>query len=237
MTDAELPLDQASSIGAYGESQHYDAKYFAWQNKHADIKARLKVERIAPYVRPCDTVIDFGSAGGEMLAGLPGSRKIGIEVSDVARAASQRKFGLELYKRIDDVPDGVADTIVTNHTLEHLASPHEALRLLIPKFKPGGKLVVVVPIEGWQSPASRAWKAGDVNRHLYTWTPMNMGNLLHDAGYDPLEIRVVHRALMRHFDKFARLPTPVFVSLQWAWAFVRHQHELIAVAHPRPFGP
>jgi hypothetical protein len=229
----DSPSADASDPIGYGNSAHYDADYFAWQDAHAELKAKLKVERIGPYVRASDTVIDFGSAGGGMLAGLPGARKIGIELNDVARAASEQTFGLEVYKSVADVPDGIADTIVTNHTLEHLTSPFDALKLLLPKLKADGKIVIIVPIEGWRSPHSRTWNPKDINRHLYTWAPLNMGNLLDEAGYEPLEIRVIHRALMRHFDKFARLPKPAFDGLQWAWAHVRQQHELLAIARPK----
>ena len=227
------PRSGAPTSPSYGDSDHYDAEYFAWQDAHADIKALLKVEKIGPYVKQSDTVIDFGSAGGGMLARLPGARKIGVEINDVARAASERDFGLEGYKSLSEVPNGVADVIVTNHTLEHLASPFDALVELRPKLKRGGRIVIVVPIEGWNSPQSRRWDPKDVNRHLYTWAPLNLGNLLDEAGYEPIELRVIHRALMRHFDKFAQLPRPAFHGLQWLWSHVRRQHELLAVASPR----
>jgi SAM-dependent methyltransferase len=215
---------------SYGASEHYDAAYFAWQNAHIDIKTKIKIARFIPYVRPTDTVLDFGCAGGGMLAALPGARKIGVELNDVARESAEREHGIEAYKSLDDVEDGVADVIVSNHTLEHIARPFDALLQLKPKLKPTGRLVLVLPIDDWR--AQRRWRPGDINRHLYTWTPLNLGNLLEDAGYRPEEIRIIHRTLMRGFDRFARLPRPAFEAVSWLYSHLRHRQELVAAARP-----
>jgi SAM-dependent methyltransferase len=213
---------------SYGASEHYDAAYFAWQNAHIDIKTQIKITRFAPYVRTTDTVLDFGCAGGDMLAALPGARKIGVELNDVARESAVREHRIEAYKSLDEVEDGIVDVIVSNHTLEHVARPFDALLQLKPKLKPGGRLVMVLPIDDWR--AQRRWRPGDINRHLYTWTPLNLGNLLEDAGYRPGEIRIIHRTLMRGFERLARLPRPVFEALSWTFSHVRHRQEILATA-------
>jgi SAM-dependent methyltransferase len=221
---------KSPSAPSYGASEHYDAEYFAWQNKHIDVKSRIKIKRFAPYIRPTDTVLDFGCAGGGMLGSLPGARKIGVEISDVARAAAVRDHGVEAYKSLAEVPDGIVDVVVSNHTLEHLAGPYDALCQLKPKLKPDGLLVLVLPIDDWR--AQRRWDAKDINRHLYTWTPLNLGNLLDEAGYRPQEMRIIHRTLMRGFDKFAKAPGPVFEGISWFYSHVRHRQELLATARP-----
>jgi SAM-dependent methyltransferase len=229
--DAATSAGKAHGEPAYGSSGHYGPDYFTWQNAHADIKARIKVERFKPYIRSTDTVLDFGSAGGAMLAGLPGTRKIGVEINDVARAAAEDNFGLEVYRTLDEVPDDVADVIVSNHTLEHLAAPLEALKQLRPKLRSTGRLVLVLPIDDWRP--QRKWDPQDISRHLYTWTPMNLGNLLDEAGFDPQEMRIIHRTLMRGFETFIKLPARVFDVLSWFYSHARHRQELLAVAVPR----
>ena len=222
----------ASSPAApsYGASDHYDADYFAWQNQHIDLKSRIKVRRFAPYVRPADTVLDFGCAGGGMLGALPGARKIGVEINDVARQAAVSDYGIEGYKSLAEVPDGVADVVVSNHTLEHIAAPFDALCQLKSKLKPNGLLVLVLPIDDWR--AQRRWDSHDINRHLYTWTPLNLGNLLDEAGFRPEEMRIIHRTLMRGVDKFAKLPDPLFEGVSWLYSHLRHRQELLATARP-----
>jgi SAM-dependent methyltransferase len=222
------PTAPSTEVGDYGASTHYDATYFSWQNANIELKTKIKAWRFAPHIRPTDIVLDFGCAGGGMLAALPGSRKIGVELNDVARESAAREHGLETHKTLDVTPDHVADVIVSNHTLEHLASPYEALRQLRSKLKPGGKLVLVLPIDDWR--AQRRWDPHDINRHLYTWSPMNLGNLLDEAGWTPLEMRVIRRTLMRGFNLFGKLPRPLFEAVSWAYSVLRHRQELLAVA-------
>jgi SAM-dependent methyltransferase len=218
---------------SYGDSKHYDARYFAWQNKDAALKARLKVQKLAPYVGAGDTVLDFGAAGGGMLAGLPGAVKIGVEINDVAREAAKRDFGLDMRKTLADVPDGTADVVVSNHTLEHLSAPYDALCQLRPKLKPGGRLVLLLPIDDWRTRDSQNWHQDDINRHFYTWTPMNLGNLLDEAGYAPQELRIIHRTMIRFAPRLTWLPDPVFDKLSLLWSHLRHRQELLAVAVPK----
>ena len=235
MTTPTVPSPEAASPEApsqempdYGASDHYDSSYFAWQNANIEVKTKIKARRFAPYIRSTDVVVDFGCAGGGMLAALPGARKIGVELNDVARESAIKEHGLEAYKSLDVTPDHVADVIVSNHTLEHLASPYEALRQLRSKLSPGGKLVLVLPIDDWR--AQRRWNPADINRHLYTWSPMNLGNLLDEAGWHPTEMRVIRRTLMRGFATFAKFPRPIFEAVSWGFSVLRHRQELLAVA-------
>lgn len=214
------------------DSAHYDENYFAWQNQSIDIKTRRKVRTFQPYVRPTETVLDFGCAGGALVAGLQAARRIGVEINDVARGEAVKKYGIECYKTLSDLPDAVADVVVTNHTLEHLASPYEALRQIAPKLKPEGKLVIVVPIDDWR--AQRQWFPGDINRHLFTWTPLNLGNLLDEAGYEVHKQRIIRRTIMRGHDLFAKLPEPVFDFIRWFYSVVRHRQHLLMVATRKP---
>jgi SAM-dependent methyltransferase len=220
----------AAGAPSYGASDHYDANYFAWQNQNIDLKSRIKLRRFGPYIRPTDTVLDFGCAGGGMLGAFTCARKIGVEINDVARERAVADHGVEGYKSLADVPVGVAVVVVSNHTLEHIAAPFDALRQLRPKLKPDGKLVLVLPIDDWR--AQRRWDPTDINRHLYTWTPLNLGNLLDEAGFRPDEMRIIHRTLMRGVDRFAKLPAPLFEGVCWFYSHARHRQELLATARP-----
>lgn len=39
-----------------------------------------------------------------------------------------------------------------------------------------------------------AWAAGDRQNHLYTWNPLNIGNLLTEAGFDVQSSRMLSTA-------------------------------------------
>ena len=221
---------QSPAVGspAYGDSAHYDEKYLAWQSQSIDIKARRKVRTFQRYVKPTDTVLDFGCAGGSLVGGLRAARRLGVEINDVARAAAVEQYGIEAYRSLAKVADDSVDVVVTNHTLEHLASPYEALLQIAPKLKPGGKLVIVVPIDDWR--AQRRWYPDDINRHLFTWTPLNLGNLLDEAGYAVQEQRIIRRTMMRGHDLYAKLPEPIFDFVRWVYSVVRHRQHLLMVA-------
>ncbi|HEX6500397.1 MAG TPA: class I SAM-dependent methyltransferase [Micromonosporaceae bacterium] len=235
MTETSTQRDvdgEKPAAPTYGASDHYDARYFAWQNSNIEIKTRIKIQRFAPHIRPTDTVIDFGCAGGALIAGLNCARRIGVELNDVARASAVEQYGIEAYKSLAEVPDGIADVVISNHVLEHIAAPYDALRQLKPKIKPEGKLVLVLPIDDFR--AQRQWDPNDINRHLYTWSPLNLGNLLDEAGYQPVQMKVLRHTLMRGLDKFAKLPEPAFEAVCRLYSYVRHRQELLAVAVPRP---
>jgi SAM-dependent methyltransferase len=225
-------VTQQKESPAYGDSAHYDESYFAWQNQSIDIKAQRKVRTFQPYVQPQHTVLDFGSAGGGLIGGLRAARRIGVEINDVARAAAEQKHpGVEYYKTLAEVADGTVDVVVTNHTLEHLASPYEALLQIRPKLTPGGKLVIVVPIDDWR--AQKQWVPGDVNRHLFTWTPLNLGNLLDEAGYAVGKQKIIRKTIMRGHDLYAKLPAPLFNFVRYAYSVVRHRQQLLMVGTPK----
>lgn len=213
----------------YGASPHYDANYFRWQSRDAAAKVRVRAKIFAPHISQHDSVLDFGCAGGALLAALPGGRKIGVEINDVARSAAEQQFGLDVVKTLADVPEHSVDVVVSSHTLEHIASPFEALRSLRSVLKPGGRLVLLLPIDDWRS--QRRWRENDINRHLYTWTPMNIGHLLTEAGFQPMSIRVIHRTFMRGFGWLnRRLPGPAYEAVSWLYSHVRHRQELLALA-------
>jgi hypothetical protein len=98
------------------------------------------------------------------------------------------------------------------------------------KLKPGGMLVLVLPIDDWR--AQRRWDPNDINHHLYTWTPMNLGHLLSEAGFRPEEMRVIRQTLMRGFHLFAKLPEPIFTGICSLYSRLRHRQELLATARP-----
>jgi SAM-dependent methyltransferase len=219
----------ATASPEYGDSGHYDAHYFQWQDKSIDLKTRGKVSSFKRYVKPTDVLLDFGCAGGNLLAGLSAARRIGVEINDRARAAAVERFGIEAYRSLAEVEPGIVDVAITNHTLEHLASPYDALLQIKPTLKPGGKLVIIVPIDDWR--AQKRWRPGDINRHLFTWTPLNLGNLLDEAGYVVDEQRIIRRTVMRGFEIYARLPQPLFTFVRWFYSVVRHRQHLLMVAH------
>jgi len=178
---------------------HYDAAYFEWQRSGGLLSASLDRWKFVPFIGKDDVVLDFGCGGGYLLDSLDCKARYGIEVNPAARAESARR--LTAFASLDEVPEGFqVDAILSHHALEHVDDPVGTLRALRRILKPEGIFVAVVPSETWLSKSS--FKEADINQHLYTWTPLLLGNLLKRAG---LRTSLEVRSLCMHDFK---LPPP-----------------------------
>ena len=140
------------------------------------------------HVAASDTVLDFGCNDGVFLRWIDAGRRIGVEVNPAAReeceaACLKEGIRIELHDDIGSIEDGIVDVVISNHCLEHTLTPYETLRQIHRVLRPGGKLVLVLPFDDWRSPIHRRWRPGDRDNHLFTWSPMNAGNLLTEAGF------------------------------------------------------
>ncbi len=170
-------------------SKHYDDRYFAWQASIGEFGGWANLTKFEAYVGEQDDVLDFGCGGGYLLKNLRCRKRIGVEVNP-ASAEIARKNGVEVYSRPQDVPDDYADVIISNHAIEHALHPLQELKALYPKLRKGGRIVFVVPCESIRY----AYKPGDINHHLYSWSPMCLGNLFTEAGYTLIESRAyIHK--------------------------------------------
>ena len=184
---------------------HYDAKYFAYQAPIGVFGGWANLGKFAAYVQPDDAVLDFGCGGGYLLENLRCRARAGIEVNPVARNEASRR-GLEVFSQTADVPDGWADLLISNNALEHTQHPLQELQALWPKVKPGGRVVFVVPCEA----ISYAYRPGDPNHHLYSWSPMCLGNLFTEAGFSVQECKPYIHKWPPHYLWWARWGRRVF---------------------------
>jgi SAM-dependent methyltransferase len=213
-----------------GPARHYrgeaGAQYARYQRRFDAVAARLDRRKFATHVGPADTVVDLGCGSGAILATLPAARRIGVEPNEPVRAAAAER-GIEVVASAAELPAGEADVAISNHALEHALSPYEELRELHRALRPGGRLVVYVPIDDWR--AQRRPRP-DPDHHLYTWTPQLLANLLDEAGFDVRECRVVTHAWPPRAERLLRLPDPVLHALGRAWSALRRRRQTMAVA-------
>jgi SAM-dependent methyltransferase len=215
-----------------GVGRHYEGvrgeSYFAWQREVGALGAELNRFKFEQHVRPGDRLVDFGCGGGALLERLEAAAKVGVEPAAAAREESRAR-GLDVLPSAAELPDAGADVVISNHALEHALSPLEELRELHRALRPGGRLVLWLPLDDWRARDQRR-PAADRNHHLYTWTPLLLGNLLEEAGFDVREVRVVAHAWPPATARLASLPRPAFDLLARAWAVLRRRRQLAAVA-------
>jgi len=218
----------------YGISAHYEddrgRAYFEHQNSDGIVHGELEAHKFSRYIPPAQTILDFGCGGGNLLRALSCTRKIGIEPNPHARehAAS---LGIECYASLDGVASQTADVAISNHALEHVPSPIEALRQLRDKIVWGGVAVICVPMEDWRS--HRKFDPSDVDHHLYTWNPQLLGNTLLEAGFTvgPENLGILTHAWPPRFCSllYRTLPITVFDMLCKLTASALRRRQLVAV--------
>ncbi len=213
-------------------STHYIGEpgkvYFALQNQGGLQRGRINVRKFARFIHPTDTVLDFGCGSGALLLNLKCNKRLGIEINPAARAEAA-KSGLEVFENLSFIPDKTVDVVISNHALEHVPGPLEICQSIHRKLKRGGIFVLCVPIDDWRT--QLRFDPKDIHHHFYTWTPLLLGNLLTEAGFQVERIWVYTHAwpsLWQQFD--AHLPVKVFdwICVFTAWRLKRRQLMVIA---------
>ena len=157
---------------------YYDNKYFDWQAPIGEFGGWANLTKFRPFIDNDFNVIDFGCGGGYLLKNIRCKEKIGVEVNNSAREQAQQN-GIRTVESSMDIDEQWADLIISNHALEHVPDPLSELQNLKRLLKPNGKIVFYVPCES----IHLAYRNNDVNQHLFTWSPMCLGNIFSEAGY------------------------------------------------------
>ncbi len=219
-------------------STHYvgdmGARYARTVQRHRRLEGALNRDKFARYVGSSDRVLDFGCAGGDLLLALEPGERIGIEVNPITRSEAEQA-GINVSASLATIADESIDVVVSNHVLEHVLSPHEALRGLRRVLRPHGRLVICVPADDWRNDST--WQPGDSNNHVFAWTPLTLGNLLVEAGFRPESVAMRHRAWPRYYVRLhSLLPSWAWEALCYVWAVIRRRREILAVAVPAKQG-
>ena len=169
-------------------ADHYEEKYFNdYQKEMGDFGGKANRFMFEKHISPQDTVLDFGCGGGFLLKNLHCRERIGVEINPVARAYCNNINEIQCFDSLEFLPDDSIDVAISSHCLEHTANPFEVVAGLFRKLKRQGKIVIVVPLESYRY----AWAPDDVNNHLYSFSPMNLGNILQGVGFQDIKTEVV----------------------------------------------
>ena len=158
--------------------------------------ARLRAEKIQPFVSNTDTVFEYGAGSGWNLIALRCHRRIAFDISESVNAADKY---IEWVRDIASVPNASANVLICHHTLEHLMNPVEALEAMRRILRPGGRLLLFVPFE--REGRYRTFNPAEPNHHLYSWNVQTLGNLVSESGF-----QVESAGIGRFgYDRFAAL--------------------------------
>jgi len=210
---------------------HYDEKYFEWQKSAGEFAAKADRIKFEEYVKPEFNVLDFGCGGGFMISSLNCAQRMGVEINPTARKSAESK-GVTTFETSADVPDGWADLIISDNALEHTHHPLDELKNLLPKLKKTGTAVFIVPCESLNMP----YDEEDINQHLYSWSPLCIGNLFKLAGYNVISSDPFHHKWPRkRTNRIMKTGGPNFFNLACKMQshFDRDWHNVKVVSTPK----
>jgi SAM-dependent methyltransferase len=158
-------------------------------NLPAALTRLFKAFVAVPHYRQDGRLLDVGCGAGQKLLEFKslGWDVRGVELSERA-AAEGRKLGLDIVVADLSNAPWPADTfsaITFYHSLEHLPSPRQALRMVFKLLHPGGEMLIVGPNFGCieRKLFGRDWNWLDVPVHFSHFTKATLTWIIAEAGF------------------------------------------------------
>jgi SAM-dependent methyltransferase len=135
--------------------------------------------------------LDVGAGNGLYLSLLKhhGWRVQGLDISPKAAEMAKNHFDIDVFVgELDQLPFQAEsfDHVNMSHVLEHVPDPLQTMKKVKELLKVGGTVYVEVPnVQSYSLNQSKEhWFAWDSPRHLFTFSPDNLGKLLRLAGLE-----------------------------------------------------
>ncbi len=206
-----------------------------FEYRYDKLTAAANTRFFQDFINPTDSVLHFWCGGGYLLNALACGEKYGIDASSKYREHAQSTFGFRVAPDFDGFKN--LDVVITSHTLARLPNPLQTLRNAYNALRDGGTLVVLVPCYNHKNDYTEF----NFEQHLYSWSPIDIGNLVHRAGFSVLSAeRVCHRippkgGLIRKYggDTFFHL-----MCRTYGWLSPKQtQIRVVALKMPHPGQP
>lgn len=228
-------MNQTAEEFYQGESgeKYYKAKFHPAMN----VGRIYQLRYFQPHAQPDLDLLDFGCSNGLSLRSLPAKSRTGIEVNPLAieegqKMATDEGVEIDFHQSLSDVADQSKDLVISNHCLEHVPHPLDSLQQIFRKLRDGGKLVIVVPFDDWRMRKNRVWKNEDPDMHLFSWSPMNLGNLLTLAGFEVQSAQCISQAWTpKIFFVRKYFGLTAFKMACWVVSFLTNRREVVCIAN------
>jgi SAM-dependent methyltransferase len=159
-----------------------------FEYRYDKLTAAANARFFQDFINSTDSVLHFWCGGGYLLNALSCGDKYGIDASAKYRAHAQSTFGFRVQSNFDDLKN--LDVVISSHTLARLPNPRQALIDSYNALRDGGTLVILVPCYNHKN----KYTEFNFEQHLYSWSPIDIGNLVHNVGFSVLSAeRICHR--------------------------------------------
>lgn len=158
-------------------------------------RATFGFDKRFPRYVPNGNALDVGCGSGVFLSVLKryGWNVQGVEFKEVAAKAARENHGIDVFVgNLEDAKfeDDSFDFVSFHHSLEHVADINGMLAEVKRILKPDGVLYIEVPnvesLSQWIS--GEYWLHWDAPRHLYSFSPSTLKNLLVGDGFVDIKI-------------------------------------------------
>lgn len=196
--------------------------------------ARLRTEKISPYINKDDIVLEYGVGSGWNLAELNCKKKFGYDLSEHLEKTVQQ-HGIEFIHNIGIIADSSIDVVICHHVLEHMPNPLEFFNDARRILKNSGRLLIFVPFE--KERRYCFYNPNELNHHLYSWNVQTLGNLVSDMGFKIEHDKRKNCIRKFGYDRFAavwavklHLAEPGFRLIRRAIHIIKPAYEVFIIA-------
>jgi len=205
----------------------YHSKVFSGDPFVQQVLARNRANKLQPLLRDADSVLEFGVGTGLDLWKLRCRRRVGYDPSQFGKQACEQA-GIQFVHDLEQLQGEKFSAVICHHVLEHVPSPLDSLRAMAELLQPGGRLILVVPYEYGRS--FNRYRPDEINRHLYTWNPLTLGNLLDEAGFRPESVTTAPTGYEQRLAPLAKAGYPVYRLSLFLLRLMLPLKEVVAVS-------
>lgn len=176
----------AAKVKRYDEIADFRIAHEGARAYYADELLRL----VRKMVTPGSRILEIGTGLGDLLAGLDGPVRVGIDISPrMISLAKERHPELDLRVldvENDDLPEGPFDYVILSDAIGHLDDIQRAFERIRPVLAPSGRVVVTYYNYLWE-PLLKTAEAMGIRAQWPAQNWLNMGdleNLLNLSDYE-----------------------------------------------------